>query len=206
MARLSGDDSFLRHDWQYTYIQDVTKGIELAVTTEAANCNATYFLAPDEGPALQYWIETAAGLMGRTIVPLHLPLPLVKAVTVVLSPIMNMHKNRTFMYEPETINRYGGCSLAPLILTLAHCPNLPCQPHSMAENRTYSNALLKRYLGLHNFTSAAQGLAETVAELQASGRLPRLPASPVFMAFGALMVLLLGHFAAKQWSVAARSE
>lgn len=128
----------------YTHVEDVCRGIQCAIDKRPPDSQQTsqespriYNICPDEALTYQRWIEVLCELLGRAKPRLFLPFPLVKAVTAIAAPIMNYGKQRTFMWQAETIDR-------------------------MAEHRNYDNSLAKRELGFKPRHSIESGLADVV--------------------------------------------
>jgi nucleoside-diphosphate-sugar epimerase len=90
----------------FTYIDDVVDAFikTLDLQNEKIN-NQIYNIASDDRMTYKEWLSLIARLTGRAKPVIHLPLSLVKPVIGILSPIMNLGKSRTFMYEIDTVNR-----------------------------------------------------------------------------------------------------
>jgi len=90
----------------FTYIDDVVDAFikTLDLQNEKIN-NQIYNIASNDRMTYKEWFNLVARLTGRAKPVIHLPLSLVKPVIGLLSPIMNLGKPRTFMYETETVNR-----------------------------------------------------------------------------------------------------
>jgi len=85
---------------------DVVQGIVKAMDMRERCAGETFILCPDKGLTYQRWIEIIAKEVGRAKPFIHLPFPIVKLATAILAPIMNIGKQRTFMYQAET----GACA------------------------------------------------------------------------------------------------
>eukprot|EP00051_Salpingoeca_urceolata_P011090 m.136837 g.136837 ORF g.136837 m.136837 type:complete len:393 (-) comp16982_c0_seq7:1478-2656(-) len=141
----------------FTHAEDVNQAILLSVNASPAALNNTFFICPNESLSFKEWIVLIASFVSRTVLPwLHLPFPVVKAVTSMLAPVMNHNKRRVFMYHPDTIARMG-------------------------ENRSYSNAKARKLLGFSPAYSAASGVEQAIAWHKEQGDFPWTPLSPVLL-------------------------
>jgi len=119
----------------FTYVDDVASAFIIALSTK--KINQTYIISSDESPTIEEWLVTIATALKRITPKIYLPMPLCKLGITVLRPIMNRGKRRTFMYEPETLDR-------------------------MLEDHSYSNEKAKRELGWKPQMSTIEGVQKTV--------------------------------------------
>eukprot|EP01113_Clastostelium_recurvatum_P047372 TRINITY_DN8436_c0_g1_i4.p2 TRINITY_DN8436_c0_g1~~TRINITY_DN8436_c0_g1_i4.p2 ORF type:complete len:184 (+),score=35.24 TRINITY_DN8436_c0_g1_i4:520-1071(+) len=90
----------------FTHVEDVSQGITKAVIDpHHLAANNTYNICPNDPLPYSGWICTLNSLFGRVQPFISLPMPVVKLVTLILSPVMNIGKRRIFMYNTKTVER-----------------------------------------------------------------------------------------------------
>jgi len=144
----------------FLYVDDVVDAFMLALTQGAPG--SVYNLAPSNAETYADWISVISAEVGRVEPFMTLPMPIVKIVTSLLMPVMNLGKNRVFMYRPETIDR-------------------------MQEDRFYSCAKAEKELGWEQKVTMDEGMRRTVAWYYKHGYLRKYPVSPLV-----LLTLVLG--------------
>ena len=142
----------------YTHINDVIDSFYLSILFNNNNNNnsITMNICPNNALTYSEWIKLISKLLNRHEPIIHLPFPIVKFGTWILSFIMNIGKKRKFMYKPKTIDR-------------------------MKEDRYYSNEKAKKILNFNPKYSIYDGITETVTYNIEKGYLKRYFISPFFM-------------------------
>ncbi|KAL6071993.1 Epimerase domain-containing protein [Balamuthia mandrillaris] len=151
----------------FTHVEDVVEGIVRALLVEEKEeaFNQTYILSVDEAMTYAQWVRFLSHACGRFSPFLHVPLPLVKVVTALLAPVMNLGKARVFMYNTETVDR-------------------------MKEHRAFSNKKAKQFLGWHPKYSLTEAMQHTIDHYFATGRIKRYRLSPFLVLLLSFFCLL----------------
>ena len=163
----------------YTHIDDVISAIvtatqfmiqvsDLNYLTCSDRLNQIYIVCSNEGLLLRRWIEIISEECGRMKPTIHLPIALVKFVTIVLSLWMNKGKgSRVFMYKIETVDR-------------------------MVENRVYDNSKFKSAFPNWNPKQhLEQSVRETVQWNFQKKQLSKFSVAPFWIFTWLLLLLLL---------------
>ncbi|MDP2437423.1 MAG: NAD(P)-dependent oxidoreductase [archaeon] len=172
----------------YTHVADVCEAICLSIHCPYApiaersrrpslmpiNSPCVYHICPDAGLSYAQWIELCSRLLGRAPPLFRMPLPLAKTLTRLLAPVMNLGRQRTFLWQADTVQR-------------------------MAEHRCYSNTRARQDIKFAPRYSIPDGLRHTISHGFDSGVLTRHYFSPtmavliVVLAFSFYLFHLISH-------------
>lgn len=92
----------------YSHVEDAAAALGLAVRalmSETPAVGETFFIGPEEALSLTEWIHIMADATNRARPAFSLPLPVVRAVTMLLAPVLNAGKTRIGMHDVGTIDR-----------------------------------------------------------------------------------------------------
>jgi len=145
----------------FTHVDDVVEGIFCCFSCGEGALKETYIICPDRPLTLMAWLDVLSRELGRVKPFLHIPIPIVGLVMAALSPLLNIGKKRTFMFERETVRR-------------------------MTEERWYSNEKAKLKLGFQPKWSIEAGLKDTIQSEYSHGSVHK----PTLSLFATIALLL----------------
>jgi len=142
----------------FTHIDDVVRGIMCAIPDSKNTLGHTYIICPDNSKTYSETITFACHKLNRIPPFIKLPIPVIRVITQLVGPLLNLGKKKIFLFKPETIDRMG-------------------------EDRWYSNEKAKKDLGFRPQYTFEEGLEHTINYMVRKGEVNTWYISPVMLFF-----------------------
>jgi len=142
----------------FTHIDDVVRGIMCAIPNSKDTLGHTYIICPDNSKTYSEAITFACHKLNRISPFIKLPIPVIRVITQLVGPLLNLGKKKIFLFKPETIDRMG-------------------------EDRWYSNEKAKKDLGFRPQYTFEEGLEHTINYMVRKGEVNTWYISPVMLFF-----------------------
>jgi len=146
----------------FTHVHDIVAGIMCAIPHRRDILNKTYVLCPDTYMTYAEAIHYVSQEVHRISPFMELPIPVIRTVTYLLGPPLNLFREKRFLFKTDSVDRMG-------------------------EDRWYSNEKAKQELGYKPKYNFQQAIGHTIKHMTEKGELCTWYISPVAAVLLALL-------------------